>query len=42
MTDKGKWSLLERETIGYVHTQRQKKRISLTVNFARTIGEVTR
>ena len=38
MTDNGQWSLLERETIGYAHTQRQNKRISLTVNLARTIG----
>lgn len=39
MTDNRKWSLLERGTIGSVHTQRQKK-ISPTVEFARTIREV--
>lgn len=40
MTDNGKWSLLERGTIGSVHTQRQKKKISPNVEFARTIREV--
>lgn len=40
MTDNGKWSLLERGTVGSVHTQRQKKKISPTVEFARTIREV--
>lgn len=40
VTDNGKWSLLERGTVGSVHTQRQKKKISPTVEFARTIRKV--
>ena len=39
MMDSGKWSLLEKGTICYVHTHSQKKKFSLTVEFARKLGK---